>query len=156
MKDASIIFRRFYRTIKTMFKTTLKSIMQISVLHKNINGAEVIIMIFAKNMIITHLLLHNHGGLTLWNYATSPYPSKLKGGAHIGINHETREMIKFLVDSGYTFIRAKGGSHHIYGNGSRSIPIPIHGGKDFGEEFIRMVLREAGISKTELLKYLKR
>ncbi|MCL1807558.1 MAG: type II toxin-antitoxin system HicA family toxin [Oscillospiraceae bacterium] len=65
-------------------------------------------------------------------------------------------MIKFLEENGYAFIRAKGGSHHIYGNGSHSIPIPIHGSKDYGEDFIRMVLRETGISKTDLLKYLKR
>jgi predicted RNA binding protein YcfA (HicA-like mRNA interferase family) len=67
-----------------------------------------------------------------------------------------REMIKFLEANGYAFIRAKGGSHHIYSNGVHSIPIPIHGSKEFGEEFIRMVLREAEISKTDLLKYLKR
>ena len=73
----------------------------------------------------------------------------------MGLTMRPREMIKFLEDNGYTFIRAKGGSHHIYGNGSHSIPIPIHGSKDFGEDFIRMVLREAGLNKTDLLKYLK-
>lgn len=67
-----------------------------------------------------------------------------------------RELIKFLEANGYKFIRAKGGSHHIYGNGVNSVPIPIHGSKDFGEDFIRMVLREAKISKNDLLDYLKR
>ncbi|MCL2108097.1 MAG: type II toxin-antitoxin system HicA family toxin [Oscillospiraceae bacterium] len=67
-----------------------------------------------------------------------------------------REMIKFLEEHNYTFIRAKGGSHHIYGNGKHSIPIPIHGNKDFGEQFIRIVLKETGINKAELFKYLKR
>jgi len=59
---------------------------------------------------------------------------------------KSQELIKFLEAYGYGFIRAKGGSHHIYSNGLNSIPIPIHGSKDFGEDFIRMVLREAGIS----------
>ena len=67
-----------------------------------------------------------------------------------------RELIKFLEANGYKFIRAKGGSHHIYSNGITSIPIPIHGSKDFGEDFIRMVLREAKIGKSDLLNYLKR
>jgi len=67
-----------------------------------------------------------------------------------------RELIKFLEANGYKFIRAKGGSHHIYSNGINPIPIPIHGSKDFGEDFIRIVLREAKLSKSELLNYLKR
>jgi predicted RNA binding protein YcfA (HicA-like mRNA interferase family) len=54
------------------------------------------------------------------------------------------------------FIRAKGGSHHIYSNGAHSVPIPIHGSKDFGEDFIRMILRETGIHKSDLLNYLNR
>jgi len=65
-------------------------------------------------------------------------------------------MIKFLQENGYFFVRAKGGSHHIYGNGEHSVPIPIHGSKDFGEDFIKMILRETGISKADLLKYLNR
>jgi len=69
---------------------------------------------------------------------------------------KSRELLKFLEDNGYSFIRAKGGSHHIYSNGVHSVPIPIHSRKDFGEDFIRMVLREIGVSKTDLLKYLKR
>jgi predicted RNA binding protein YcfA (HicA-like mRNA interferase family) len=66
-----------------------------------------------------------------------------------------RELVRFLEDNGYRFARAKGGSHHIYSNGTHSVPIPVHGGKDFGEDFIRMILRETGISKKELLEYLK-
>jgi predicted RNA binding protein YcfA (HicA-like mRNA interferase family) len=65
-------------------------------------------------------------------------------------------MVKFLEENGYRFIRAKGGSHHVYGDGTHSVPLPIHGGKDFGEDFIRMILRETGISKADLLKHLRR
>ena len=74
----------------------------------------------------------------------------------MGLTMKPRELIKFLETKGYMFIRAKGGSHHIYSNGSNSIPIPIHGSKDFGEDFIRMILQEAGINKNSLIDYLKR
>ncbi len=67
-----------------------------------------------------------------------------------------KELIKFLEINGYKFIRSKGSSHHIYSNGMNSIPIPIHGSQDFGEDFIRIVLREAGIDKKTLLIYLNR
>ncbi|MCL2637159.1 MAG: type II toxin-antitoxin system HicA family toxin [Oscillospiraceae bacterium] len=74
----------------------------------------------------------------------------------MGLAIKPREMIKFLEENGYKFLRAKGGSHHIYSNGTHSIPLPIHGSKDFGEDLIRMMLRETGLSKKELLKHLKR
>ena len=67
-----------------------------------------------------------------------------------------REMIKFFEYKGYKFIRAKGSSHHIYSNGTYTIPIPVHQGIDYGEDFIRLLLRESNISKRELLDYLKR
>ena len=74
----------------------------------------------------------------------------------MGLTMKPQEFIRFLEDKGYRFVRAKGGSHHIYSNGIHSVPIPIHGSKDFGEDLIRIILRETGISKTELLIYLKR
>ena len=74
----------------------------------------------------------------------------------MGLTMKPREMIRFLEHNGYQFVRAKGGSHHIYGNGVHSVPIPVHGSKDFGEDFIRLILRETGISKSVLLSYLKR
>ena len=74
----------------------------------------------------------------------------------MGLIIKPREMIKFFESKGYSFVRAKGGSHHIYSNGIYTVPIPIHQGKDYGEDFIRLLLREANISKKELLDYLKR
>jgi len=72
----------------------------------------------------------------------------------MGLTMKPRELVRFLEANGYKFIRAKGGSHHIYGNGVFSLPIPIHGSKDFGEDFIKMVLSETGISKKQLMDYL--
>ena len=74
----------------------------------------------------------------------------------MGLTMKPRDLIKFLEAHGYSFIRAKGGSHHIYSNGIYSIPIPVHGSKDFGEDFVRMILRETGISKSYLMQYLDR
>ena len=67
-----------------------------------------------------------------------------------------QEMIKFFENKGFVFVRNKGSSHHIYGNGIYTVLIPIHKGKDYNEDFIRLLLREANISKKELLNYLKR
>ena len=74
----------------------------------------------------------------------------------MGLTMKPRDLIKFLEVNGFNFIRAKGGSHHIYSNGIKSVPIPIHGNKDFGEDFLRMILRETGISKHTLIDYLER
>ena len=74
----------------------------------------------------------------------------------LGLTMKPLELIRFLESNGYKFVRAKGGSHHMYSNGIHSVPIPIHGKKDFGEDFIRMILRETGINKNDLLIYLKR
>ncbi|MDR1705932.1 MAG: type II toxin-antitoxin system HicA family toxin [Clostridiales bacterium] len=74
----------------------------------------------------------------------------------MGLTLRPNEFIRFLEEKGYRFVRAKGGSHHIYSNGRNSVPLPIHGGKDYNEDFIRTVLRETGIHKNELLVYLKR
>ena len=74
----------------------------------------------------------------------------------MGLTMKPYDLIKFLESCGYRFIRTKGGSHHIYSNGIHSVPVPIHGSKDFGEDFIRMVLRETGISKRDVMDYLNR
>ena len=74
----------------------------------------------------------------------------------MGLTMKSLELIRFLESYGYRYIRAKGGSHHIYSNGVHSLPIPIHGSKDFCEDFIRMILRETGLSKNDLLNFLKR
>ena len=74
----------------------------------------------------------------------------------MGLTMKPIELIRFLESRGYKFTRAKGGSHHVYSDGLHSVPVPIHGSKDFGEDFIRMILRETGIRKSDLLKYLER
>ena len=74
----------------------------------------------------------------------------------MGLTMKPHEMIKFLEYKGFGFVRNKGSSHHIYSDGTYIVPIPIHKGKDYDEDFIRLLLREANITKKELLNYLKR
>jgi len=74
----------------------------------------------------------------------------------MGLTMKPSELIKFLKINGYEFVRSKRGSHQIYSNGIHTIPIPFHGNKEFDEDFIQIILKETGIPKSELLKYLKR
>ena len=74
----------------------------------------------------------------------------------MGLALKPRKLIEFLESNGYKFVRSKGTSHHIYSNGVHSVPLPIHNSKDFGEDFVRMILRETNISKAQLYKFLKR
>ena len=74
----------------------------------------------------------------------------------MGLCISANKLIEFLEFKGYRFIRSKGTSHNIYGNGNISVPIPIHGKKDIGEDLIRQILRETAINKNELLEWLGR
>ena len=74
----------------------------------------------------------------------------------MGLCISSSKLIKFLEFKGFSFIRARGTSHNMYGNGYISVPIPVHGKKDIGEDLIRQILRETGISKDELLEWLGR
>ena len=74
----------------------------------------------------------------------------------MGLCISVSRLIDFLEFNGYRFIRSKGTSHSIYGNGQISVPVPIHGKKDIGEDLISQILRETNISKAELLKWLGR
>jgi predicted RNA binding protein YcfA (HicA-like mRNA interferase family) len=74
----------------------------------------------------------------------------------MGLCLPPKTMIKFLEVNGYQYIRSRGTSHHIYGNGKVSVPVPIHGSKDFGEILIRQILSESGLTKKQLLNWLGR
>lgn len=74
----------------------------------------------------------------------------------MGLCISSSRLIKFLEFRGYRFIRSKGTSHNIYGNGHISVPIPVRGKKDIGEDLIRQILRETAISKNDLLEWLGR
>ena len=74
----------------------------------------------------------------------------------MGLSMKPRELIRFLEYSGYEFVRARGGSHHIYSNGVHTLPIPVHYGKDLSEGTILAIVKEMGLVKKDLLNYLGR
>ena len=74
----------------------------------------------------------------------------------MGLTLKPKELIKFLESNGYKFIRARGTSHHIYSNGEHTVSIPVHGGNEFSDKFIRRILRQTNIHIDKLIKYLKR
>ena len=74
----------------------------------------------------------------------------------MGLTMKPKDLIKFLESNGYEFIRARGSSHHIYSDGTHTVSIPIHGGSEFNEKFIKRLLRQTNINLEVLLKYLNR
>jgi predicted RNA binding protein YcfA (HicA-like mRNA interferase family) len=74
----------------------------------------------------------------------------------MGLCLSRQTVIEFLEAHGFAYERSRGTSHRIYRSGGISIPIPIHGKKDFGEELIRRILKESGLTKQELLHWLGR
>ncbi|MDR3239223.1 MAG: type II toxin-antitoxin system HicA family toxin [Clostridiales bacterium] len=74
----------------------------------------------------------------------------------MGLCLPPKKLIDFLEYNGFSFIRAKGTSHHIYSNEKVSLPIPVHGSKELGEILIRQILRESGLTKSQLLSWLGR
>ena len=74
----------------------------------------------------------------------------------MGLTLKPKELIKFLESNGYKFIRARGSSHHIYSDGTHTVSIPVHGGREFSEKFIRRILRQININIDRLINYLNR
>jgi predicted RNA binding protein YcfA (HicA-like mRNA interferase family) len=59
-----------------------------------------------------------------------------------------KKLSAILKENGWTLDRVKG-SHHIFVKpGKRSIPVPVHGGKDLPEGLIRAILKQAEIPRS--------
>lgn len=78
----------------------------------------------------------------------------MKGGYAMGLVLKPREMIRFLENQGFTFVR-QSGSHAIYSNGEKQTIIPIHA-KDIKNGTLSNVLRQTGIDQKVLREWLKR
>jgi predicted RNA binding protein YcfA (HicA-like mRNA interferase family) len=74
----------------------------------------------------------------------------------MGLCLPARAVVDFLTEHGFEYVRQRGTSHSIYSNGISSVPIPMHSSKDLGEDFIRRILRESGLTKRQLLNWLGR
>ena len=51
------------------------------------------------------------------------------------------EVTDWLESQGYKLVRVVG-SHHIYKNGSHSVPVPLHKGKDFNKFLAYQIQKE--------------
>jgi predicted RNA binding protein YcfA (HicA-like mRNA interferase family) len=57
-----------------------------------------------------------------------------------------KELLKLLDKNGWTLDRISG-SHHIMIKGSKTLSVPVHGGKDLGKGLLSKLLKEGGIKK---------
>lgn len=73
----------------------------------------------------------------------------------MGLAIRPEELIAFLESKGFIFDRQKGTSHAIYKKGDKTVPIPMHA-KDLKTGTLSSIIRQSGIPKKELLKWLGR
>jgi mRNA interferase HicA len=74
----------------------------------------------------------------------------------MGLCLSKQTVIEFLESRGFKYIRSRGTSHRIYGKDGITVPVPAHGKKDLGEELIRRILKESGLTKQDLVSWLGR
>ena len=67
------------------------------------------------------------------------------------MNLSAKNLIKVLEKNGFIFKRSKG-SHHIYycSAKSKTIVVPVHGGKDLPKGTFLAILKQAGIDKNSI------
>ncbi len=59
---------------------------------------------------------------------------------------KSRELMRILKENGWVLDRIEG-SHHIFvKDGHRSVPVPVHKGREITKDMVRRILKEAGIS----------
>jgi len=69
---------------------------------------------------------------------------------------DSRRLIKILENFGFRVVRQKG-SHVIMMNEEKTrIVIPVHPGRKVKPGLVRAIMREAGISREEFFKILKK
>jgi predicted RNA binding protein YcfA (HicA-like mRNA interferase family) len=58
-----------------------------------------------------------------------------------------REVIKKLQASGWQEVRISG-SHHILRKDGKSVPVPVHGGRELGIGLIHKIEKQTGVKLT--------
>jgi len=58
-----------------------------------------------------------------------------------------REVIRKLQAAGWREARISG-SHHILQKDGKSVPVPVHGGRDLGIGLIRKIEKQTGVKLT--------
>ena len=67
------------------------------------------------------------------------------------MNLSSKYLIKILEQNGFVYKRTKG-SHQLYFNSatSKTIVVPVHGGKDLKKGTFLAILKQAGLDKNSL------
>lgn len=66
-----------------------------------------------------------------------------------------RTVIRYLEASGFREVRVRS-SHHIMTHpDGRTVPVPMHNGKDLGPGLIRKIIKEAGLTRDAFLEWLQ-
>lgn len=58
-----------------------------------------------------------------------------------------REVIKKLQAAGWKEVRISG-SHHILQKAGKSVPVPVHGGRELGIGLVRKIEKQTGVKLT--------
>jgi predicted RNA binding protein YcfA (HicA-like mRNA interferase family) len=65
------------------------------------------------------------------------------------------ELVRALKRMGFTRIRKSRGSHHRFGHpDGRKTTVPMHKGKTIGRGLLRKILKDIGLTASELSEYL--
>jgi predicted RNA binding protein YcfA (HicA-like mRNA interferase family) len=55
-----------------------------------------------------------------------------------------KQLIKLLKEKGWRLDRIEG-SHHIMVKGSRTLSVPVHGGRDLGKGLLNALMKQGGL-----------
>jgi predicted RNA binding protein YcfA (HicA-like mRNA interferase family) len=58
-----------------------------------------------------------------------------------------KQLKKLLEDHGWLLDRISGSHHIMVRDGSRSIPVPVHGSSDLPKGLVHAILKQAGIKE---------
>ena len=72
----------------------------------------------------------------------------------MGLAVRPKTMVKFIESEGFRFVAQKG-SHRKFSNGINITTIPMHN-EDLTAGTLRAILKDTGLSRQELEKYLGR
>ncbi len=80
----------------------------------------------------------------------------IKGYKSNRIRISRRELIRFIESLGYTFERQSKTKHEIYKHNAtnKCIPVSITKGRDVSPGIVSAILKEAGATRMDLIKFL--
>lgn len=55
-----------------------------------------------------------------------------------------KQIIKLLESAGWRVVRVRG-SHHMLQKNAKTVPVPIHGTKDIGQDLLAKIEKQTGV-----------